>query len=1117
MSCHLPLLAFLFAAAPVIAADPRGDSPDAPPSTPQEQLAKFHVPPGFEVQLVADETQIQKPMNLAFDAAGRLWVTGSGMYPWPARTDALGQPIPEFDEVWKGMAGSFDPTKAPTPSVQATDTVRVLSQLGPDGRARKVTLFADGLNIPIGLQPLPRQKGAKGDSAVVFSIPTIWRLTDTDGDGVADLREPLYTGFDFRDTHGMSSNYLYWIDGWIYGCHGFRNRSEVRDRAGNVTVLDSGNTYRFRPDGSKIETFTHGQTNPFGLTVDPLGNFYSADSHSKPVMLLQRGGFYEGIGKKHDGLGYAPTITNDDHGSSAIAGIAYYAAEKFPEEYRGNLFNGNPVTRRINRDRLEWHGSTPKAVRMPDFLTCDDPWFRPVQVKLGPDGALYIADFYNPIIGHYEFPLADPRRDTKHGRIWRVVWRGEDARATSSAAAGPGSALVPSAGDGFPPSRPSNDVAAGTDVAEIRRGETPRPTRETRALPAPLPDLTTLDAAGLIEKLGDANLIVRTLATQELVERIGPDATPALSALLGKEDWGISRRAGDFTPEELRELEYTDLSPARPAAQLIHAFRAAERLGVLDRGAIQRGLFDDSFGLRGHILEILIERGPRDAEMTRWMGSTGNTALSVRAMIRAVAQEPGSRMIPFLLRFLRPSELFRTVAEDRALDYEARMALRDQLLRLPPAEVAALAADLSADQQELLAAVCLAVPMPTSGDFLLAYLARSGFAAPRAGDYLRHAALHLSEEKIPALFAFVEKADAASLPQRLALADGFNQAARERKLTVPDVLQTWSQQAMLDALADSDQAVQKRGVEALREVKLEAKFAPLAAIVRAEKQDSALRLAALEATANLPASRALLVETLGNPRHMILRKRAAELLGQNAHTEEIVAALAQAPQVLAITISGALVKNDTGCAALLDAIEAGKASPRTLLHKAVSGPLTSRPAALRERAEALTKNLPPEDARLNQLITDRSKDYEKGKPDIARGAKVFEQSCAACHRFRNVGGNVGPNLDGVAARGPARLIEDILDPNRNVDPLFRQTTIETTDGETLLGANVRDEGETLRLADAAGRDLTVTKAKIKTQSQSALSLMPPIFESALPPADFQDLIGYLLSPPPATQ
>src|SRR5690606_17671925 len=194
---------------------------------------------------------------------------------------------------------------------------------------------------------------------------------------------------------------------------------------------------------------------------DPMGNLYSADSHSKPIYMLLRGAYYEGIGKQHEGLGFAPRITDDDHGSSAIAGISYYEADQYPEEFRGNLFNGNPVTRRVNRAKLEWKGSTPKATRVDDFLSCDDPWFRPVQVKLGPDGALYIADFYNPIIGHYEVPLSDPKRDRQHGRIWRVVYKGTAK---------------------------------------------------------PAPDLTKMEPAQLVEKLGDANLEVRRLAVNELAE-----------------------------------------------------------------------------------------------------------------------------------------------------------------------------------------------------------------------------------------------------------------------------------------------------------------------------------------------------------------------------------------------------------------------------------------------------------------------------------------------------------------------------------------------------------------------------------------------------------------------
>ena len=451
--------------------------------------------------------------------------------------------------------------------------------------------------------------------------------------------------------------------------------------------------------------------------------------------------------------------------------------------------------------------------------------------------------------------------------------------------------------------------------------------------------------------------------------------------------------------------------------------------------------------------------------------------------------------------------------EDMATDYALRVALRDQLAQ--PGGYSIAEEDRYMWSCEILAGVSLAVKTPAAAAYLAKHLERTRFDSPQAGDYLRHAVLYLPPEKLGTIAGLIESVKDAPLPQRLSVADSLAQAYRQRGLPLPDALTDWTQHTMLDALASSDDALLKRGVEAVRDVKLDAKLDPLAKIVRDDKRDGALRLAALEATANLPASRDLLVTTLGDPRHMIIRKRAAELLAQGGNTDAALAALPNAPQELALSISGALAKTDAGCTALLDAIEAGKASPRLLLNKAVAGPLISRPKPLRGRAVALTKDLPPEDARLDAVIADRAAAFAKAKPDAthgAHGAQIFQQNCAVCHRFRNAGGNVGPALDGVAARGAARLIEDILDPNRNVDPAFRQAIIETKDGRTFLGVNLRGSDTALTFTEATGKDTTLARADIKSQTISNLSLMPPAFETVLVEKDLADLLAYLLNP-----
>ena len=402
--------------------------------SPAEEHTKLHAPPGFTVQLFASEPMINKPINMAFDARGRLWVSSTVEYPYCADKSR-----------WSDDKG--------TRVKDSRDAIKILEDTDGDGKADKVTDFADGLNIPTGV--LPWHKAEHKAGCIAWSIPNIWYFADTDGDDKADVREVLFGPLGYeKDTHGMCSSFRLGLDGWVYATHGFNNTSRFEVRAdrwrddgkmtneripndegspnaknpnsgassleprhsfvipnssfdipGRRLELHSGNVFRFKPDGSQVERYTSGQVNPFGLAWDRYSNLYSADCHSSPIYQLIRGACYPSFGKPHDGLGFAPVMCEHTHGSTGICGIVYIDGGVWGPEWDDHTFVGNVVTSRVNHDHVTFTGSTPKANEQPDFMTSDDPWFRPVDLQLGPDNALYIADFYNKIIGHYEVPL----------------------------------------------------------------------------------------------------------------------------------------------------------------------------------------------------------------------------------------------------------------------------------------------------------------------------------------------------------------------------------------------------------------------------------------------------------------------------------------------------------------------------------------------------------------------------------------------------------------------------------------------------------------------------------------------------------------------------------------
>ncbi len=1175
------------------------------PLPPAEERKTFSLPPGFDIQLVASEPDINKPMNMAFDATGRLWVTTSIEYPFPAK-DRPGR-----------------------------DRLMIFEDFGPDGRARKVTQFADGLNIPIGVYPFrsarspgvsPKEPSSnQGRSllpeggttnetwkAVVWSIPYIWLLEDTTGDGKADKRTQLYGPFDVsRDTHGNQSSFRRGFDGWIYATHGFNNDSWITNRDGSVVHLNSGNSYRFRPDGSKLEHHTHGQVNPFGLAWDPRGNLYSSDCHSAPIYQLLDGGYYPSFGKPDDGLGFAPVMIEHAHGSTAIDGALYYADNLWPAEYQDTFFIGNVMTSRLNRDKITFHGSTPKATEQPDFLTTTDPWFRPVDNQLGPDGALYVADFYNRIIGHYEVPLTHPGRDHERGRIWRVVYTN----------------------------------------AVVGRASSPASPANTSLRPAALPS----DLASLLEELASPNLTRRLLAQHEIEDRFDDTAVARLKT--------TAQGVYDFPNGDKRFAQ-------------VHAMWALRNLDRLDDESLRAGLPPADPLLKVHAMRILAEMGWREASShpgTRQHDSVGNLRGAIllslgddNALVRRCAAEaltawPDAGNLPPLL-----GALSKTDRADSHLLYVLRKAVRDTL-EVPGAfdELA----KLPEAQRALVADILPAVPTAAAAQYILSNLPQLGTDSAQIGALLQHAARYGDAESAPAIARFALDRYAADPAMQLALIKSVRSGLDQRGAATPEAVTEWGRQLavklldgvgaavsdwralplegagqsavpwvfqdrpcaegqttrVISSLAPGGEALTgilrskrfslpqslgfylaghdgypdkplkhvnkvvlkssdgtvlreaspprndiavkvewtftaaERGREAFLEVidgdtgdayawlaigRIEPAVVQLPAIAPHElagRLADAVQLAAAfpstAATAQLRAvadgplaakEQALVLKTLlaqdvsyaaalvprllpGAPDEAVLATVLAETDQPEARTA-VVGFLGTAPARLQSSVAWVMAGSKSGAEALLTGMAAGKISARVLGEaKLVERLRASNPDDFTARLAALTKDLPPADGERQKRVDTRRAGLDPAHADVAHGRQIFQQTCAACHRIAGEGGLIGPQLDGIGLRGAERLCEDILDPNRNVDSAFRQTLLTLKDDEVVSGLFRREEGATLVLADATGAEIKVQKNQVKARIESTTSLMPDLFGEAIAPADFNDLIAWLMT------
>ncbi|MBI2928002.1 MAG: c-type cytochrome [Verrucomicrobia bacterium] len=1166
-------LAALLAATGLHAADPFAENVrTTEPLTPEQQQKTFHLPPGFEIQLVAVEPDLRKPMNMAFDALGRLWITESREYPF------------------------FAPLDKP-----ARDSIRIFSDFDENGRARKVTIFADGLNIPIGLYPFctPNADGKLTWKCIAWSIPHIWLFEDADGDGKADKREPLYGPFDHtRDTHGNQASFKRGFDGWLYATHGYSNDSHVKGRDGHEIHLNSGNTYRLRLDGARLEQHTWGQVNPFGTAWDPLGNLYSSDCHSAPTYQLLAGGYYPSFGKPHDGLGFAPVLMEHSHGSTAIDGMVYYADDLWPAEFHGNIFVGNVMTSRSNRDRLEFHGSSPQAIELDDFVKTDDPWFRPVDQQLGPDGAFYIADFYNRIIGHYEVPLQHPGRDRERGRLWRVVYKGADGQAKLRPRALPQD-LNGLIGELASPNLPRRMLALDTLLDRFGRSSEKallkafqRPANAFQKVQAlwGLNRLDALDDARLLAAAKDRDALVRTHAMRVVAER--------------------GRLAERLKVNDVIRHGFTKALPDAATAGLrdSHALVqrcAAEALSATPHFANVRPLLD----LRAKVppadthLLYVVRKAIRDqlkddavfAEVAAAQWSTGDIRTLADVALAVKSETAGA----FLLRHLDALQGDREVLSG-ALQHAAQFApagalesiatftqrqFRDDLdfqlalfanveqgasrrgarltdsLRAWGTELCKMALAASSDSawwnaplegvpdaanpwafQERACADGQSAKLLSShplGETLTGRLRSKNFTLPvKLSFYLSGHDGEPGREPNKRNFARLLHAQTGAV---------LAEAAPPRNDTAQKI--TWDmsahagQQAFLE-FTDGDPddawawlafgrfeppvlalptiapgAVAKRQ-QAAAEILARQRFplqGRLRELVSKGELDAAVRAAVGAALAVLDPEGAvpLLGPLLGPAQPAVVQERvglALAEMGSEAARMAVLAAMKSAPQRLQLSWARALAASPAGADALLNAAASSQASPRLLQDRAVRDKiLAARPGDAAARVAALTKDLPPTDRERERLIRQRGRAYAVATAKSSEGLRVFQQNCAPCHQIDGQGGLIGPQLDGIGNRGLERLLEDVLDPNRNVDRAFYTTVLTQTDDEIVSGLFRREEGELIVLANSAGQEFSVPKRSVKERQESQTSLMPDNFGEIITPEDANHLLAFLLS------
>ena len=375
-------------------------------------MERTQVAPDLRLELFAAEPDIMKPIAMAWDDRGRCWVAETSDYP-------------------HGV----------TPGGEGNDRIKICEDTDGDGKADKFTVFADKLNIPTSLT------FANG-GLIVSQPPRFLFLKDTNGDDKADVRQDIITGWGIGDTHAQANNLHYGIDNWFYGCVGY---SAFDGTVGGVQKRFTQGTYRFKADGSALEFLHQFSNNSWGHSANAAGDQFGGTANGAPL-------FYGGIPATHVPARMrvmtAKKINTEDNvhtitpnyrqvdvmgGYTAAAGSNFIESAKLPARLQGMAMVCEPTMKTVSLMDVKAAGAGMTAGDGFNLVASTDEWMSPVFAEVGPDGAVWIADWQNYIIQHNPTPSErsggytaktgpggaheNDLRDHSRGRIYRVVWR----------------------------------------------------------------------------------------------------------------------------------------------------------------------------------------------------------------------------------------------------------------------------------------------------------------------------------------------------------------------------------------------------------------------------------------------------------------------------------------------------------------------------------------------------------------------------------------------------------------------------------------------------------------------------------------------------------------------